>query len=178
MKYYIESRACWQCEHQKNKKVPERKSQEVQCLPPPPPTPTESGGAYMYTHSPSPKPPYFGGKRYTPYLGYWLPLAITQKNTPIPALAQDIFPRLYAQKYPFPDKIETYLRLHWRGDVYIRSSLQSCIYQKLREWTFKSTKIQNPFPLKNHPETRNLSRNQTLKKILFLFLYTSTPEML
>ena len=43
----------------------------------------EPGGAYA--HSPSPEPPYLGGKDIqgnTPYLGDWLPLAIT-KNTPL-----------------------------------------------------------------------------------------------
>ena len=58
---------------------------------PPPPTPIEpGGGGGTYAHSPSPKPPY---------LGYWLPLAIT-KNTPFSGLSREIFPRLLPKNTP------------------------------------------------------------------------------
>ena len=47
------------------------------------------------------------GKGYTPYLGYWLPLAVT-KHTPSFGLSQEIFPRLKPKKYPlFPENMGT-----------------------------------------------------------------------
>ena len=59
--------------------------------PTPPPPHIESGGTYA--RSPSPEPPLHLGKRYAPYLGYWLPLAIAE-NTQFLGLSREIFPRL------------------------------------------------------------------------------------
>ena len=66
-----------------------------------------------YAHSPSPEPPpppLFREKDiqgYTPHLGYWLPLAITKKNTPFSWFSREIFQRLRQKKIPpFPRKWE------------------------------------------------------------------------
>ena len=70
--------------------------------PPPPPSLRTSG--YLYARSPSPEPS-ISGKGYTPYLWYWLPLAIT-KNTPFSGLSVwEIFPRLRPKNTPFPEKM-------------------------------------------------------------------------
>ena len=58
------------------------------------PTTIEPGGTYA--HSPS---------AVSPYLGYWLPLAIT-KNTPFPYFLGKSS-RDYGQNTPFPEKMGT-----------------------------------------------------------------------
>ena len=66
------------------------------------PPPIEPGGTYAHSASPEPPPPSHLGKRISknipPYLGYWLPLAIT-KNIPFSWFSREIF-RDYGQKYP------------------------------------------------------------------------------
>ena len=87
------------------------------CSPPPPPHPIEPGGTYA--RSPSPEPP-ISGKGYTPYLGYWLPLAIP-KTPHFPGFLGKSS-RYYAwlPKYPPPP---FFLR-KWE---YIQSCGPSCI---------------------------------------------------
>ena len=73
----------------------------------PAPTPIEPGGTYA--HSPSPEPPYLGkriSKEIPPYLGYWLPLALTKKH-PLFLVISGNLPENTAKKYPpFPRKWE------------------------------------------------------------------------
>ena len=54
------------------------------------PTPKEPGVPMLVPHHPKPPPPY---------LGYWLPLAIT-KNAPFSWFSREIFPRLRPKNYP------------------------------------------------------------------------------
>ena len=47
--------------------------------------------------------PHISGKGYTPYLGYWLPLAITQ-NTHFPGFSGNL-PETTVKNTPFPEKM-------------------------------------------------------------------------
>ena len=74
------------------------------------PTPIEPGGTYP--HSPSPEPPLYREKDiqgYTPYLGHWLPLAITKKH-PFFLVFSGNLPETTAKKYPLPEKMGTRMR--------------------------------------------------------------------
>ena len=76
---------------------------------PGPPTPIEPGGTYA--HYPSPEPPYLGkriSKVIAPYLGYWLPLAITK--TPLFLVFSGNLPETTARNTPFPEKMGTRMR--------------------------------------------------------------------
>ena len=66
------------------------------------PTPIETGGIYAHTPLPDNPPPLSREKDiqgYTPYLGYWLPLAITKK-TPLFLVFSVNLPETTAKKYP------------------------------------------------------------------------------
>ena len=84
----------------------------------PPPTPTTSGGTYNMLvphHVPPPPPPNISrGKRYTPYHGYWLPMAITQ-NTPFPGFLVKSSRDYTPENTPFPRELG-----HACGPLFIR----------------------------------------------------------
>ena len=67
----------------------------------------EPGDAYA--RSPSPESPISRKRIYTPYLGYWLPLAI-KINTPFWGLSQEIFLRVLPKIPPFPEKMGIRMR--------------------------------------------------------------------
>ena len=58
----------------------------------------------LVPHHWNPPPPPILGKGYIPYLGYWLPLAIT-KNTPFWGFSWKIFPGTTAKLPPFSKKM-------------------------------------------------------------------------
>ena len=85
----------------------ERHSRMSASAQPPPPTPIEPGVTCMLV--PHHRIPPISGKGYTPYLGYWLPLAIT-KPPPFRIFSGNL-PETTAQKYPpFPKKMGIYMR--------------------------------------------------------------------
>ena len=49
--------------------------------------------------------PYLGGKRYTPYLGYWLPLAITKKDPLFRAFSGNLPETTAPKDLPLPEKM-------------------------------------------------------------------------
>ena len=72
--------------------------------PPPPPPQMNRNHSRVYAHAmliPHHLNPLSRKKKdnYTPYLGYWLPLAVT-KNTPLSGLSWEIFPRLQPPNAP------------------------------------------------------------------------------
>ena len=67
----------------------------------------------LIPHHMNPPPPLSRGKRigYTPYLGYWLPLAITTTTKiSFSGFSREIFPILRQTKFPFLEKMGIRMR--------------------------------------------------------------------
>ena len=82
-----------QVDSDKSMTLPFSETKNYRGRPPGPPLPKNQGIPMLIPHHLNPLSREKDIQGYTPYLGYWLPLAIT-KNTPFFWFSREIFPRL------------------------------------------------------------------------------------